>query len=129
MTSLADRIREPLLRTRRRVRQMPGGQLFWRLGVLVVGLVVVLGGLALVPLPGPGWLLVFLGLSILASEFVWAARLLRWTKVEVASATAWALRQAFWLRVIAGTATVLMVVAVAVAYLYWNDVGPFFSGA
>ena len=108
---------------------MPGGELFWRLGVLVVGVLVVLGGLALVPLPGPGWLLVFLGLSILASEFEWAARLLRWTKVKVAKATAWALRQAAWLRVIGGTVTVLTIVAVAVAYLYWKDLGPFSSGA
>lgn len=103
--------------------------MFWRLGVLVVGVVVVLGGLALVPLPGPGWLLVFLGLSILASEYEWAARLLRWTKARVASATAWALRQAFWLRMVGGTITVLTAAAVAVAYLYWKDAGPFANGA
>jgi len=33
-------------------------------------------GLALVPLPGPGWLIVFLGLGIMATEFAWAERLL-----------------------------------------------------
>lgn len=39
------------------------------------GLVVVLG-LILVPYPGPGWLIVFAGLAILATEFDWAQRVL-----------------------------------------------------
>lgn len=110
------------------MRRLPGGQLLWRALVLVVGGVVVLGGLALVPLPGPGWLLVFLGLSILASEFDWAARLLRWTKTQVIQASAWAKRQAFWLKVIGAAVTVLVVVAVTAAYLVWKDVVPFSSG-
>ena len=33
-------------------------------------------GSILVPLPGPGWLIVFAGLAILATEYVWAQRLL-----------------------------------------------------
>ena len=32
--------------------------------VTVFGLIVVVGGIALIPLPGPGWLLVALGLAI-----------------------------------------------------------------
>ena len=46
---------------------------------MVVGssaLLIVVGGLALVPLPGPGWVIVFIGLAIWASEFEWAQRLL-----------------------------------------------------
>lgn len=35
----------------------------------VVGVAVAVLGLALVPLPGPGWLVVFVGLSILATEY------------------------------------------------------------
>ena len=49
------------------------GRLAYRIAVGVLGAVVFLVGLALVPLPGPGWLIAFLGLSILASEFAWAA--------------------------------------------------------
>ena len=40
------------------------------------GLVVFLGGLAMLVLPGPGMLVVAIGLSMLALEFAWAERLL-----------------------------------------------------
>jgi uncharacterized protein (TIGR02611 family) len=42
---------------------------------LVGGLVTLIGVVALVA-PGPGWLIIFTGLGILASEFAWAARVL-----------------------------------------------------
>ena len=41
----------------------------------VGGLVTLVGVVALVA-PGPGWLIIFTGLGILASEFAWAARVL-----------------------------------------------------
>lgn len=41
----------------------------------VGGLVTLFGVVALVA-PGPGWLIIFTGLGILASEFAWAARVL-----------------------------------------------------
>ena len=31
-------------------------------------------------LPGPGWLFIFLGLGVLATEYVWAERLLKTAK-------------------------------------------------
>jgi uncharacterized protein (TIGR02611 family) len=48
-----------------------------RLIVAVVGLTVVLLGLVMIVTPGPGLLVIVLGLSILAAEFVWAQRLLK----------------------------------------------------
>ncbi len=47
-----------------------------RAGILVVGTIVVLAGIALLPLPGPGMLVIIVGLIILAQEFEWAERLL-----------------------------------------------------
>jgi uncharacterized protein (TIGR02611 family) len=47
-----------------------------RIAVLVVGLVLVVGGLAMLVLPGPGIVVVILGLAVLATEFVWAERML-----------------------------------------------------
>jgi hypothetical protein len=44
--------------------------------------VVLVAGLALLVLPGPGWLLIFVGLSILGTEYVWAQRLLRVAKEQ-----------------------------------------------
>ncbi|WP_345655903.1 TIGR02611 family protein [Streptomyces tremellae] len=60
--------------------------LSWRIGVFVVGLAVVVGGVILLPLPGPGWLVIFGGMALWATEFVWAQRVLRWTKRKVTEA-------------------------------------------
>ena len=45
--------------------------------VALVGSTIVLIGLLLVFLPGPGALVILLGLAVLGSEFVWAKRLIR----------------------------------------------------
>ncbi|MGA9762919.1 MAG: PGPGW domain-containing protein, partial [Gaiellaceae bacterium] len=47
-----------------------------RIVFAATGLVVLLGGLAMLVLPGPGLLTVAIGLSMLALEFAWAERLL-----------------------------------------------------
>jgi hypothetical protein len=57
-----------------------------RIAVTVVGALVLLAGLALLVLPGPGWVLIFVGLSILGSEYVWAQRLLRIAKEQANNA-------------------------------------------
>ena len=48
-----------------------------RIAIFVVGATVSLFGVLLLVLPGPGLLIVFLGLTILATEFVWARLWLR----------------------------------------------------
>jgi uncharacterized protein (TIGR02611 family) len=45
--------------------------------VALVGSTIVLIGLLLVFLPGPGALVILLGLAVLGTEFVWARRLIR----------------------------------------------------
>lgn len=52
----------------------------YRVVVFVIGVTVIGTGLALLVLPGPGWLIIFAGLAILATEFVWAERLLHKSK-------------------------------------------------
>jgi uncharacterized protein (TIGR02611 family) len=47
-----------------------------RVGIVVVGTLVLLVGLALLALPGPGLVVVALGLGLLATEIPFAARLL-----------------------------------------------------
>jgi len=47
-----------------------------RLVRIVIGFTVVLAGLAMVVLPGPAIIVIPLGLAILATEFVWAKRLM-----------------------------------------------------
>lgn len=40
-----------------------------------------LGGVMLIT-PGPGWVVIFLGLTLLAAEFVWAKRLMNHMKQQ-----------------------------------------------
>jgi uncharacterized protein (TIGR02611 family) len=51
-----------------------------RVAVTVAGFVVVLAGAAMLVLPGPGIIVIIGGLAILATEYVWAQRLLRIAK-------------------------------------------------
>lgn len=58
----------------------------WRVGIFLVGLAVIAGGVILLPLPGPGWLIIFGGMAIWGTEFVWAQKVLRWTRRKVTEA-------------------------------------------
>ena len=51
-----------------------------RIAVSVVGGILVVAGLAMFVLPGPGVVLLIAGLAVLASEYVWAQRALNFTK-------------------------------------------------
>jgi tellurite resistance protein TerC len=51
-----------------------------RLIILVFGSTVLLIGIALLVLPGPGLVIIPIGLAILATEFAWARRLLQRVK-------------------------------------------------
>lgn len=53
-----------------------------RIAVFVVGATLLFFGVLLLVLPGPGLLVVFLGLTVLATEFVWARLWLRRLKVS-----------------------------------------------
>ena len=57
-----------------------------KVAVAVIGSTVLLFGIALIVLPGPAFVVIPLGLAILATEFVWARRLLRRVKQGAASA-------------------------------------------
>ncbi|MEU8586173.1 TIGR02611 family protein [Streptomyces sp. NPDC048664] len=69
------------------VRARRALHLGWQVGVFVIGLAVVAAGVVMLPLPGPGWLVIFAGMAIWATEFVWAQLVLRWTKRKVTEAT------------------------------------------
>ena len=57
-----------------------------KVAVAVIGSSVLAFGIALIVLPGPAFIVIPLGLAILATEFVWARRLLRRVKQGAASA-------------------------------------------
>lgn len=57
-----------------------------RIAVTVAGFVVLLLGVAMLVLPGPGIVVIIAGLAILATEYVWAQRLLAKAKEKAVQA-------------------------------------------
>jgi uncharacterized protein (TIGR02611 family) len=51
-----------------------------KIAVAVAGTTVLVFGVALIVLPGPAFLVIPAGLAILATEFLWARRLLRYAR-------------------------------------------------
>ncbi|MET9327906.1 TIGR02611 family protein [Tsukamurella sp. NPDC003166] len=96
---------------RRRIRSTRFGALTWRIGVGVVGAVVLVCGVIAIPYPGPGWLIVFAGLGILATEFDWAQRLLRFARARYDRFAAWLSRQRGIVKVLFGLGTCAIVLA------------------
>ncbi|MFI7101622.1 TIGR02611 family protein [Streptomyces sp. NPDC050161] len=87
----------------------------WQAGVFVVGLAVVAVGVVMLPLPGPGWLVIFAGMAIWATEFVWAQLVLRWTKRKVTEAAHKALDPKVRRRNIILTSVGVVIIAVLLA--------------
>ena len=52
--------------------------------VAVIGLTILLIGVAMVVLPGPAFIVIPVGLGILATEFAWARRAVRRARVMIA---------------------------------------------
>ncbi len=105
-------------RFREFMRQNPLLYTTWRVGVFTVGCAVLLAGVAMMVLPGPGMLAIVVGLAILATEFVWAQRALGKAKAAAERAKEKALdpkarRRNTILAVLAG----LIAAAALIAYL------------
>jgi uncharacterized protein (TIGR02611 family) len=87
---------------RRWVARNRGLEIAYRVAVGVVGFAIIIAGLALIPLPGPGWLIVFAGLAVLSTEFVWAGRLLHYARTKVRAWTQWITAQSLAVRGLIG---------------------------
>jgi uncharacterized protein (TIGR02611 family) len=51
--------------------------------ILIVGSSIILTGLAMLILPGPGWAAIFLGFAVLATEFAFAEKVRAWLVKEL----------------------------------------------
>jgi len=100
---------------RESVRRRPTTYRIYRIVIAIVGGAIVIGGLALVPLPGPGWLIVFVGLAVLATEFVWADRLQKFARSQVKAWTLWLGRQSLPIRLLIAVLTFAFVAFVVYA--------------
>lgn len=81
----------------------------YRVVVGVVGLAVLGLGILAIPYPGPGWAIVFIGLAILATEFEWAHRLLRFTRQRYDRFMEWFKAQGLWVKVLGFALTAAVV--------------------
>ncbi|MEU3314618.1 TIGR02611 family protein [Streptomyces sp. NPDC048387] len=94
--------------------------LSWQVGVFVVGLLVIGAGIAMLVLPGPGWVAIFAGLAIWATEFAWAHLVLRWTKRKVTEAAQKALDPKVRRRNIILTTVGLVIAGALVGFYLWK---------
>ncbi|MFD5622282.1 TIGR02611 family protein [Streptomyces yangpuensis] len=94
--------------------------LSWQVGVFVVGLAVIAAGVAMLVLPGPGWVAIFAGLAIWATEFAWAHLVLRWTKRKVTEAAQKALDPKVRRRNIILTTTGLVIAGALIGFYLWK---------
>ncbi len=94
------------------IRANPTGAAALKVIIGALGAVVIAIGVLMIPLPGPGWLIVIGGLAIWAIEFVWARHLLQFTKDKVHGWTEWVKRQPLPLRLLIGLVGLVFVAAV-----------------
>lgn len=74
------------------------------------GGVVLLVGIVCIPYPGPGWLIVFAGLAILAREFPWAARVLFYARGKYDAWNVWIKKQNIFVKSLTFIGTALVVI-------------------
>lgn len=74
----------------------------------------------MLPLPGPGWLVIFGGMAIWATEFVWAQLVLHWTRRKVTEAAQKALDPKVRRRNIILTVIGLVIIAVLGGIYVWK---------
>ena len=101
------------------IRQRPPLNLAYRVAVTVIGFAIVIIGIALLALPGPGWLIVFLGLAVLSTEYEWSKRLLAYARGKVRAWTEWLGRQSIVVRALVGVACLVLVLAILYLALWW----------
>lgn len=114
---------------RRKIRSNPHSHRIYKWVVGIVGVLVIIVGIVALPAPGPGWVIIFLGIGILASEFEKAQRLLDWAKDTVSRWNDWQKTQPWWVRGLLGLGTLLLVLAIFWALFAVSGVPGFFPDA
>jgi uncharacterized protein (TIGR02611 family) len=93
---------------------------FYRAGFAVVGATVTLAGIAMLVTPGPAFVVIPIGLAMLALEFAWAERLLdrALDQAEIAQRKAAATTRLQ--RILGAVAGTLAIAAAVAAWLVWE---------
>jgi uncharacterized protein (TIGR02611 family) len=92
----------------------------YRISFAVLGTTLILIGLVLIPLPGPGWLIVAIGVGMLALEFDRAERLLERILEKLENVADVASDAPLWQKVIGAGLAALATAAGIAAILLWE---------
>jgi len=106
------------LQRRRRSHREHGT--IYRAAFVVAGAVIVLGGLVMLVLPGPAFLVIPLGLAILSLEFPWAGRLLDTALVHAEQAKEKAANTSRSQKILTGVAIAAAAAAFIVAAILYD---------
>jgi uncharacterized protein (TIGR02611 family) len=115
--SRAQRMRERL--AERRAEHLERGR-FYRVVFAVAGVIVTIAGLAMLVLPGPAFVIIPIGLAMLALEFAWAERALDHALAKADVAQRKAAETTTAQRILAGVAVALGVAAFVAAAILWD---------
>ena len=92
-----------------------------RAGVVLVGALITIAGIVMTgPVPGPGFLVIPLGLALLALEFVWAERLLERAVAWAERAREQAAARSRGQKIAGGVAAAAAVAAFVTAAVLWD---------
>ena len=92
----------------------------YRTGFAIVGATVTLAGIAMLVTPGPAFVVIPIGLAMLALEFAWAERLLDRALDQAEIASRKAAETTRTQRILGAIATVLAIAAAVTAWLAWE---------
>ena len=81
-----------------------------RASIGFVGGIVVVVGIILIPYPGPGWLVVFAGLTILSTEFDRPRHILEWLRKKYDAWRVWMEHQNPGVQILFGLGTTIIVI-------------------
>lgn len=111
---------------RRRIKANRTTAKIYRVGVFVLGLLIVALGLVLIPFPGPGWLIVIAGLAIWATEFERAQRVLEFVKKNLRQWEEWVKRQNLIVKALVGVVGIAFIAAVLWLTFHFSGIPGFF---
>jgi uncharacterized protein (TIGR02611 family) len=113
---------ELLIKLRERKERHKQRHILHRIGIVILGLlIVVAGGVLSAPgVPGPGIAVILIGLGFLALEFDWAERLLERAIIWADNAKDRAERTTTGQRILAGVTGALVVAGFLVAAVLWD---------
>jgi uncharacterized protein (TIGR02611 family) len=96
-------------------------QWIWRGVATTIGGAILLAGVVMLVVPGPGWAAIFLGLAVLATEYAWAHRLLAFTKNKAQGAASAAMSEQNRKATISVAVIAVLLIAAGVSwYVYVN---------